>query len=89
FRWIAIGVVAIGVGFAIATGGAPRQTIQVAQVANGILLPAIAILVLWAALTSTPQKVTLKPIQKWIAITVVTGVTALSIWKLVTFFAPS
>ncbi len=44
---VALGVILVGVGFAIALGKSPAETILLAQVANGLLLPIIAVFLLW------------------------------------------
>ncbi|MFN3192787.1 MAG: Nramp family divalent metal transporter [Aureliella sp.] len=82
FRWIAIAVVATGIIFAVLAGGAPQETISLAQVANGILLPIIATLVLWAALASNLPNASMSLLQRILASSVVLAVTALSLWRL-------
>ena len=46
-------VIAIGLGFALKYGGSPKETIIVAQAANGLLLPIIAVFLLYAVNRST------------------------------------
>ena len=45
-KCVAIFVLMIGLGFAIALGGSPAEAILLAQVANGLLLPVVAIFLL-------------------------------------------
>jgi manganese transport protein len=45
-KWTATSVVFVGAGFAVCLGGSPDQTIIFAQVANGLLLPIIAVFLL-------------------------------------------
>lgn len=46
FRWISLGIIAIGTLFAV-FGGRPLSLIIFAQAANGLLLPIIAAVLLW------------------------------------------
>lgn len=84
FRTIAYLVVAIGASVAEAFGKSPSQTILFAQVANGLLLPLIAFLVVWTATKKAdfrPSSPTL--ITGWI---VVLAVSLLAMWKLFSLF---
>ncbi len=49
FQAIAYAVVCFGAVFAVFSGKAPSETILLAQMANGLLLPIIAIILLWTA----------------------------------------
>jgi Mn2+/Fe2+ NRAMP family transporter len=65
-------VIAIGVVMGIAFGSSPQQTIILAQVANGILLPLLAILLLLAANQSKIMGgLTNGPIQNILAVLVI------------------
>lgn len=85
-RWrsqsISIAVVLVGAGFAIASGTAPAETILLAQITNGLLLPIIAVLVLGAATTQTGPHA---PRRGWLVVgwAVVAMVTVLAAWKIV------
>lgn len=80
FRAIAFAIVIIGAAFAIAFGKSPSQTIIVAQVANGLLLPIVAIVVLVAAGREGESKAPNYALAiGWI---VVILITALAAWRI-------
>ncbi|MFK7734447.1 MAG: NRAMP family divalent metal transporter [Pirellulaceae bacterium] len=81
FRLIAVGTCIAGASFALLFGSAPAQTILVAQVTNGLMLPIIAGVVLWAALHRS-EEARLTRGQQANAILVVTAVALLALWKL-------
>lgn len=80
FRAITISVVLIGALFAIVLGRSPAQTIVFAQVANGLLLPVVALVVLVAAERQTQHRP-----ARWLLVIgwcVVALVMALAAWKM-------
>jgi manganese transport protein len=81
FRLIAVGTCFVGASFAFLLGDAPAQTILFAQVTNGLMLPIVGGVVLWAALQRS-EKSRLTRGQQANAVLVVTGVALLAIWKL-------
>lgn len=81
FRGIAFSVVLIGAIFAVIYGAAPGQTILLAQVANGFLLPIIAA-VLYLSAIKLSREVRVSFQQKMLGALVVTTVTVLAAWKL-------
>lgn len=80
FRIITLSVVNLGAFFAIWMGGSPAQTILFAQVANSLLLPVIAVLLLGSA---WQQREPATPLPLLIAGgCICLGITALAGWKL-------
>ena len=81
FRGIAFAIVAVGAVFAIAFGKSPSQTIVVAQVANGLLLPIVAVVVLVAAGRAGDSKASKFALA--LGWTTVLLITALATWRVV------
>jgi manganese transport protein len=85
FRGIAYAVVCVGTTFAVFSGRAPAETILAAQLANGLLLPIVAAILLW---TASQQAGAFAP-QRWqlaLGWGVVGLVALLAGWKIVTSF---
>ena len=87
FRCIAIAVVLIATAFILGLGGAPEETIFIAQLANGLLMPLIAILLAVAVVRLSREHeekntASLHPLQLTVAAGVVLLVCALNCWKL-------
>ncbi|MEC8557860.1 MAG: divalent metal cation transporter [Planctomycetota bacterium] len=87
FRCIAVTVVLIATAFILGLGGAPEETIFIAQFANGLLMPLIAVLLLVAVLRLSSEhegKNTARfhPLQLAVAAGVVLLICALNCWKL-------
>lgn len=87
FRLIALAVVLIGGVVAIAFGKSPALTIQFAQVANGLLLPVVAVFLLLALTRRGPaSEQRLGRIRLLAAILVVIAVSLLGLWRIVSVF---
>ncbi len=85
FRGIAIVVVLLGAMAAIFSDGSPASTIVAAQIANGLLLPVVAIIMLLVvrreSIVSEGQMATPAIIAAWAVISLI---TALGIWQMTT-----
>ncbi len=90
FRLIALAVVLIGTAFAIGLGSSPAATILMAQVANGLLLPIMAALLLFLsqrALNQAAESADAPPVRNWAMVLgwVVVGIIGLlGMWRIVT-----
>ena len=85
FRVIAISVIVLGGLTAIGFGKSPAQTIQFAQIANGLLLPLIACFLLALAVRGRGEFA----VSSWrigCAALVVTAVSLLGLWKIAAVF---
>ncbi|MEM6470733.1 MAG: Nramp family divalent metal transporter [Planctomycetota bacterium] len=80
FRMIAVTVIVIGTCTGIIFGGSPAAVIVFAQVANGLLLPLVAVFLMYVAFRNGSK------LHDGIAFAVVLGVACLGIWKLVQIF---
>lgn len=94
FKGVAFAVVGIGALLATVNGGAPGETILFAQLANGLLLPAIAFLLLWAA-SRKPDSVgevegsavhSASRVELVLGLGVCVAVTLLGMWKVIKVF---
>lgn len=87
FRAIAVSVVLIGGVFAIWFGKSPALTIQFAQVANGLLLPIVAGILLSVVVRGNHDGAAqIGRLRFAIAAFVVGGVTLLGIWRVIGAF---
>jgi len=82
FRAIALGVIAIGGSFAFGLGKSPSAIIVFAQLANGMLLPIVAIFLLIVAGRNTNQATQLGWIRLLLTRIVVGIVALLGIWRI-------
>lgn len=84
-RGVSLAVLLTGTILAASLGKSPTETILVAQVANGLLLPLVAVFLLVAV---NRRSVLGRYANGWLAnlagVTVVTITTALAVWKLAT-----
>lgn len=83
FRVIAVSVIAIGVVAVLTLNGSPAATIIIAQVANGMLLPIVAAVMLIVVRRSSPS--TSRSLSPWattISWIVVAFVTSLGLWRI-------
>ena len=86
FKFIALSVLIIGAITALVFGKTPKLVILFAQTANAILLPVVAIFLLYIASFQLPVNQRSRfPLQVTAAV-VVTGVTLLALWKLQKLF---
>lgn len=85
FRSIAIAIVVTGALAAIFLDGSPITTILAAQIANGLLLPVVAIIMLWVVRRHTIQRLgktsTLSIAAGWVVVILIGG---LGVWRAVT-----
>ncbi len=88
FRAICLTVIAIGAVFACLFQSAPMQTIIIAQLANGVLLPFVAFVLVVAA---WQMKRVLEMPAWWLAagFLVAFATTCLALWKLAGIFLPN
>lgn len=96
FRGVAMVVIAAGSFFAIALGGSPASVIVMAQVANGLLLPIVAFLLLWLAGKGNrrPSPDHAKPKDRvsfgWLAgLACTLVISAMGVWRIVIALWPS
>lgn len=83
FRAIATAVVLIGTTLALLFGKSPASVIVFAQVSNGLLLPVVALFLLWIVRRSGQiQSAQLSGTRYATAVVVVAGVSGLGIWRL-------
>lgn len=88
FQAIALTIVAAGAAFACLYGKSPSETILFAQMANGLILPIIAIFLLfavWQKTASTDHGLT-SQLGWWLATLVIAFVSLLGVWRLITVF---
>ena len=87
FRLIALGVVVIGAAIAFLFGKSPSATIVFAQMANGLLLPIVAIFLLMVVTQNRGDEETLLGgFRLLLARLVVGAVALLGLWRIVTLF---
>ncbi|WP_044303707.1 Nramp family divalent metal transporter [Rhodopirellula sallentina] len=83
FRAVAISVIAVGVIAATVLHGSPAATIIVAQVANGMLLPIVATLMLIVVKKCTANSpLAMSPWGVYAAWAIISCVTALGLWRI-------
>ncbi|MEM7479089.1 MAG: divalent metal cation transporter, partial [Planctomycetota bacterium] len=80
FRIIALSVIGIAVAFVLIANKAPAQTITIAQIANGLLLPIVAVILLVAVFTN--KDMPRSRLQEVSGVLVVLFVSLLAGWKL-------
>lgn len=87
FRAISLGVVAIGGMFAFLFGRSPSSIIIFAQLANGLLLPIVAVFLLIVATRKTGSDTTLSSGWRLLVARLVVGLVAmLAVWRIATLF---
>jgi NRAMP (natural resistance-associated macrophage protein)-like metal ion transporter len=87
FRAISLGIVACGGAIALATGKSPTATIVFAQLANGMLLPFIAVFLLMAVTRHADRpNLVLGKFRLRLAQLVVAAVALLGLWRIATVF---
>jgi NRAMP (natural resistance-associated macrophage protein)-like metal ion transporter len=88
FRAISLGIVVCGGAFALAMGKSPTATIIFAQLANGLLLPFIAVFLLMAATRAVDRpNLMLGKVRLRLAQLVLAGVVLLGLWRIAAVFA--
>ena len=87
FKAIALAVLAVGGCFAFAFGKSPSVAILFAQVANGLLLPVIAVFLLVVVQRNAPPGAArLGVIRLSLARLIVLGVASLGVWRIISVF---